>query len=129
MIKFSFSGNCYQTQRVIGHQSGSPGPTIVFFGGVHGNEPSGVIALQQVFAELESNQIAMQGQVIGLAGNLLALAGNERFISRDLVFCAEHTVVYRRLDFSQQAILFLQSVWYGGVNRGHRSNTVYNPYP
>ena len=34
------------TIRIIGHIKGrQPGPTLVFFGGIHGNEPSGIFAL------------------------------------------------------------------------------------
>ena len=39
-----------QTNRVIGHVAGGkPGPTVVFFAGIHGNEPSGVFAMHRVF--------------------------------------------------------------------------------
>ena len=31
-----------------------PGPTIVFFGGIHGNEPAGVIALKETSNNLKS---------------------------------------------------------------------------
>ena len=42
-----------KTERIIGHISGKEtGPTLVFFGGIHGNEPSGVEALDHVFAQL-----------------------------------------------------------------------------
>jgi len=73
------------TQRVIGHLKGaSPGPTVVFFGGIHGNEPSGVYALRQVFRELEPKKDQLRGEFIGLAGNLWALARNQRFFKQDL---------------------------------------------
>jgi hypothetical protein len=57
---------------------------MAFFGGIHGNEPSGVIALQSVFNHLETNQIQLEGRVLGLAGNLPALSESKRFISKDL---------------------------------------------
>jgi predicted deacylase len=84
MTTFSFSDKSCRTQRVVGNKVGTPGPTVVFIGGIHGNEPSGVIALHRIFGELESSQAQLCGQVIGLAGNLPALAKNERFITQDL---------------------------------------------
>lgn len=53
-------------------------------GGIHGNEPSGVKALQRVFAYLEQNDIPMRGTLIGLSGNIRALEVGARFIDRDL---------------------------------------------
>lgn len=85
MITFSFSGQTYQTGRVVGNlQGSSKGPTLMFFGAIHGNEPSGVVALQEVFAELESSQVSINGQLIGVVGNLTALAVNQRYIASDL---------------------------------------------
>ncbi|MDG1875458.1 MAG: succinylglutamate desuccinylase/aspartoacylase family protein [Mariniblastus sp.] len=85
MITFSFSGQTYQTGRIIGNLEGSSsGPALMFFGAVHGNEPSGVVALQEVFAELESNKVPLAGKLMGVAGNLSALAENRRYIAKDL---------------------------------------------
>ncbi|MEM9078337.1 MAG: succinylglutamate desuccinylase/aspartoacylase family protein [Bacteroidota bacterium] len=73
------------TQRILGHiKGGNDGPTVVFFGGIHGNEPAGVLALQQVFKELEGNQAGLSGECIGIAGNLKALKKEVRFIDEDL---------------------------------------------
>jgi len=39
--------------RILGrHDSGRPGPTIVVFGGVHGNEPAGCEAMLRVLARI-----------------------------------------------------------------------------
>jgi len=85
MITFSFSGQTYQTGRIIGNLDGSKtGPALMFFGAIHGNEPSGVVALQEVFAELESNQVQIAGQLLGVVGNLSALAENKRYTAVDL---------------------------------------------
>lgn len=70
--------------RVIGDRSGEPGPTLVFFGGIHGNEPAGVLALQRVFEQLDADDVQLKGRILGLAGNLPALKANQRFISKDL---------------------------------------------
>jgi predicted deacylase len=85
MITFSFSGQHYQTGRIIGDIEGSAsGPVLMFIAGIHGNEPSGVLALQEVFDELETAQTPIHGRLIGVTGNLPALARNARFISKDL---------------------------------------------
>lgn len=70
--------------RVIGDRTVQPGPTLVFFGGIHGNEPAGVLALQRVFEQLEADNVTVRGRVLGLAGNLPALKSNRRYISKDL---------------------------------------------
>ena len=73
------------TDRIIGKiDQGEPGPTVIFIGGIHGNEPSGVTALQDTFEELQSENYAIKGRVYALAGNLKALNSGERFLSSDL---------------------------------------------
>ena len=72
-------------QRVIGKYEGNhKGPLFLVTAGVHGNEPSGVEALQRVFAELEKTKPAMKGVLLGLSGNLQALRKGKRFIEEDL---------------------------------------------
>jgi succinylglutamate desuccinylase len=61
-----------------------PGPTMVFFGGIHGNEPSGIFALKQVMDEIREQNIPVKGTIIAIAGNLWALERGERFHERDL---------------------------------------------
>lgn len=64
-------------------------PTIVFFAGIHGNETSGVFALQEVFKTIKSLDI--RGNIYGLSGNLKALELNKRFIDEDLNRIWTHT--------------------------------------
>ncbi len=104
--------------RLIGDLSGETGPNVVFFGGIHGNEPSGVLAIQRVFGLLKGTGVPLRGRIMGLAGNLPALAINQRFISKDLnrLWNAEFTVRYARrhetasngqaLEYHQQYELF-----------------------
>ena len=74
-----------RTSRILGHIKGkSGGPTVVFFGGVHGNEPAGVIALQQTFVELKESGDLFYGECLGIAANLKALEQKVRFIDEDL---------------------------------------------
>ena len=72
-------------QRIIGHLKGPhSGPTVVFFAGIHGNEPAGVKALEHCFAALAGEVNAMKGQCYGILGNLKALDQNVRFLDEDL---------------------------------------------
>ncbi len=85
MIRFGVAGQQFETERLIGDRRGlSGGPTLVFVAGIHGNEPSGVIALQRVFQDLDRREVSLQGRLLGLVGNLEALAQHRRYLSRDL---------------------------------------------
>lgn len=69
--------------RIIGKLEGDPkGPTIVFFAGIHGNETSGVFALESFFKK--KSNIPINGTVYGISGNLKALETDKRFIDEDL---------------------------------------------
>lgn len=73
-------------ERVVGRY-GDPsgeGPLLVCVGGIHGNEPSGVLALRRVVARLESGRPEFRGRFIAVAGNLEALRTGRRFVDRDL---------------------------------------------
>ncbi|MEJ2161762.1 MAG: succinylglutamate desuccinylase/aspartoacylase family protein, partial [Robiginitalea sp.] len=75
-----------QGERLIGKvTSGKPGPTLVFFGGVHGNEPAGVLALEAVFGSLMDGKVTLtHGTALGIRGNLPALDLEQRFLVHDL---------------------------------------------
>jgi len=72
-------------ERVLGtYGDDASGPLILCVGGIHGNEPSGVVALRRVIARLEARKPAFHGRLLAVAGNLPALRANRRFIERDL---------------------------------------------
>lgn len=77
-------------ERIVGSYTGpEPGALVVVFGAVHGNEPAGVRALEEVFRMLEREPsvnpgFTFRGKLIGLIGNLQAFAGGQRFLRRDL---------------------------------------------
>ena len=69
--------------RILGKIEGSRlGPTVVFFGGIHGNESSGVFALKDVFPGI--NAAYVKGTIYGISGNLKALREQKRYIDQDL---------------------------------------------
>ncbi|MGB0390628.1 MAG: aspartoacylase [Salibacteraceae bacterium] len=59
-------------------------PTVVFFGGIHGNEPSGVFALNEVCKHITNNSIPLNGSLYAISGNLCALPDGNRFCDIDL---------------------------------------------
>ncbi len=72
-------------KRLIGLFGGyAPGPTLVCVGGLHGNEPAGVLALRRLLARLEDSHPPFRGELLALAGNLEALRLGRRFVDRDL---------------------------------------------
>ena len=75
----------YNLERIIGQIEGeSLGPTLIFVGGLHGNEHSGVIAIQKVLSRLANRRKFIKGNIYGLSGNIRALQSNVRFIDKDL---------------------------------------------
>jgi predicted deacylase len=71
--------------RVLGTYGGThPGPTLIFTGGIHGNEPSGVFALQYTLEWLEEVNPVFKGKIIAINGNLGALAKGIRYNHADL---------------------------------------------
>ena len=76
--------------RIIGEYTGKiHGPLVIGIGGIHGNEPAGIEALELLFKMLEVEPITnpdfqFKGRLIGLRGNLRALEKGQRFIVKDL---------------------------------------------
>ncbi len=88
--------------RIIGRvEGGEEGPCVVFFAGIHGNEPSGVFAIHQVLEELEKSQTQVKGTVLGISGNLWALQRGERYHQVDLnrIWTQERMENIQRDDF------------------------------
>ncbi|MEM9022159.1 MAG: succinylglutamate desuccinylase/aspartoacylase family protein [Bacteroidota bacterium] len=86
MAKFQASTSEISTiPRLIGQLKGAqPGPTVILMGGLHGNEPSGIIALEQVFKALEQQAITPKGHILALRGNTAALQQGKRYLRYDL---------------------------------------------
>ena len=74
-----------QPSRILGEIRGdNPGPTCILLGGIHGNEPMGVLALKAVVSELLEKNIDVSGTIYALAGNLGALREGTRYLKEDL---------------------------------------------
>jgi len=75
--------------RRLAHVRGAAaGPLLVTIGGIHGNEPAGLLATERVLAALAGNAAGGAGLVAGdwvaLSGNRTALARGVRYLDRDL---------------------------------------------
>ncbi|MDX1409250.1 MAG: succinylglutamate desuccinylase/aspartoacylase family protein, partial [Saprospiraceae bacterium] len=86
---FLVSDNSLPT-RVIGrHEGVRPGPLLICVGGMHGNEPAGVAAVDLLLKMLEVEPITnpdfvFRGTMVGIRGNLHALRLGQRYIKKDL---------------------------------------------
>jgi succinylglutamate desuccinylase len=67
--------------RIVGLE---PGPTLICLGGLHGNEPAGVLAIDRVLSALRQENTTLRGELVGLVGNRRALAQGDRFVDHDL---------------------------------------------
>lgn len=71
--------------RILGtYGDDASGPLLLCVGGIHGNEPAGVVALRRVLARLHAREPSFRGRLLAVAGNPPALRANRRFIERDL---------------------------------------------
>ncbi len=76
--------------RNLGVFTGSdPGPLLIVTSALHGNEPAGVLATQEVFRMLASEpdtnpSFVFKGRMVGLIGHCTALAAHQRYFDRDL---------------------------------------------
>ena len=59
-------------------------PKVIILGGMHGNEISGIDAIQKSIQLLKNAKSLLQGTIYFLKGNIGALAKKERFLDKDL---------------------------------------------
>lgn len=70
--------------RLLGsYDDDTPGPLVIGIGGMHGNEPAGVFALQDVLHSLRTRRLPFRGRLLALTGNCAALARGCRYIDED----------------------------------------------
>ncbi len=77
-------------KRILGkYTQGKPGPLLIALGAMHGNEPAGVLAIQELLDLLEKEPLSnpnfnFNGCFMGLIGNLKAYELGKRFIEKDI---------------------------------------------
>ncbi len=67
--------------------SGDPcrsGPLVIAIGGMHGNEPAGVFALERVLESLAITAAPLRGRLVGFRGNTQALRERVRYLDFDM---------------------------------------------
>ncbi len=65
-------------------EGASDGPLLVCVGGLHGNEPAGVHAIEEVAGRLAERNGEMAGDFVAAVGNAAALDAGRRFLAYDL---------------------------------------------
>lgn len=71
--------------RIIYNQSNPEATTtLIFIGGIHGNEPAGIYGLQKVINRIRENEMQLRCNFYALAGNLNAIQKNIRYETSDL---------------------------------------------
>ena len=72
-------------EHVLGEFVGDPeGPTVLVVGSIHGNEPSGLLAMRKIVPALRKLGPKLKGRVYLIAGNTRALRKDVRYIDADL---------------------------------------------
>jgi succinylglutamate desuccinylase len=77
-------------ERLIGRYEGSSGETLVLaLGALHGNEPAGVLAMNNLLNMLKDEPInnpnfQFSGRIVGFLGNVQAFKHQTRFLKKDL---------------------------------------------
>ena len=74
----------FKLKREIGKLGKGKGPVLIFVGGMHGNEPTGVAALSDIFSEYADSDAEFNGTAYAFSGNVSALAAGQRYIDSDL---------------------------------------------
>lgn len=70
---------------LIGELNGDePGPLIIGIAGLHGNEPTGIHAIQEMIDLLKPYESELHGTFVGLKGNIPALETGARYIDEDM---------------------------------------------
>ena len=74
----------FESHLIGGFVGDADGPTVIAIGSVHGNEPSGRLALDRVANRLKSIRGNLRGRVYLLVGNVRAFDRSVRYINDDL---------------------------------------------
>ena len=65
-------------------EGASAGPLLLCVGGLHGNEPASVRALEMAVPLLRSRRAKLTGDFVAVVGNVQALAAHRRYLAYDL---------------------------------------------
>ncbi len=80
--------------RILGERKGEGKKVlIILIGALHGNEQSGLKAIDNNFRFIDDDRIKLDGKIIGLAGNIQAIVEKKRFLSYDLNRCWTEEII------------------------------------
>ncbi len=71
-------------QRFIACIEKDKGPILVIVGGMHGNEPTGILAMEEIFSNIGEIEEKLHGSIYAIKGNMNAMQNNTRYIDNDL---------------------------------------------
>jgi predicted deacylase len=80
-----------------------PGPTLLILGGIHGNEPAGVLAFDRLLLRIQERRADLRGEIVLLRGNTRALERRVRYLDADLN--RQWTAENARMSESGQCVL------------------------
>jgi len=116
-ISLDHLGKSVQVGRILGDiQSELEGNTILLIGGMHGNEPLGVLAIKNVLDQIQEKQIATKGRILALVGNMEATRITQRYLYKDLnrVWTRENidALHYDKLDLRHTEYLEMKDLYH-----------------
>jgi len=84
-IQIQHDGQSVEVERVIKDiRSTEKGNTVLLLGGVHGNEPLGILAIEKVLSTVVENGMKTKGRILALVGNMEASKITQRYLYKDL---------------------------------------------
>lgn len=114
----NFMNKVINKNRIIGERIGDkPGPLMIVFAQIHGNEPAGYKAVKELFKAIDEEYVKNPnfefcGRIIALQGNVKAARAKVRYIKKDLnrswlpkeVYRIRQTNAIEKLDPEDQEI-------------------------
>ncbi|MCB9246414.1 MAG: succinylglutamate desuccinylase/aspartoacylase family protein [Flavobacteriales bacterium] len=84
-VEIQFNDSRVRVERIMADiRSEEDGNTVLLIGGVHGNEPLGVLAMDKVLADLENSGNKINGRLCAVVGNMEATRIIKRYLYKDL---------------------------------------------
>lgn len=84
-VEIEFQEHRIRVERVLGDaRSEAPGNTVLLIGGVHGNEPLGIFAIEKVLRQIEESDYSLNGRICAIVGNMEAVRITQRYLYKDL---------------------------------------------
>lgn len=84
-INIQFNEQSVEVERILGDiRSETAGNTVFLIGGMHGNEPLGILAINKVLDQIRNEGMKTRGRILAVVGNLEATRITQRYLYKDL---------------------------------------------